>query len=341
MGAGVNRRKGLFRRNAATFVAGVLAVGAWLPAPRPVPAGSCHQDAPPVLANDTGGHDLVTMTRLSCTAQVAVYGDEAVAALPRARTDWVAPYVEDMWGYLKREYGSCAVPRELPPPIGPGCEAFGEPKPLTVLLSATGNGGTTALRFDGLSGYRNTLLIADRSWDVDDDTLRDVISHKACQVAESAGQGVHGSPAAEVWGDSGWALFCQYDMYVNTGRAGDAERLFTTWIDDVAWFRDWFFPLWLEGGGDAQVMHRFFRLLSRHFPKRPENDGRNLVYARPMTLAEYVHFTSDAAGKDLSTRAAQAFGAVFDRAQFGAARRDFAGVVYDGPACAAAPRCSR
>jgi hypothetical protein len=256
----------------------------------------------------------------------------------------VASYVEDVWRYLKREYGSCAVLRELPAPIGPGCEAFGEPKPLIVLLNSSGNGGTIGLRFDDFSDFRNTLSISDRDWDAGNGILRDVISHEACHVVEGAGQGVHESPAFAVWGDSKWAHFCQYDLYVNTGRTADAERIFVAWMNDrdsvprgatdVAWFRDWFFPLWQEGGGNAQVMHRFFRLLSQYFPTRPENDNRNLIYTRRMNLGEYVHFTSGAAGKDLSARAARTFGAVFDRAQFDAARRDFPDVSYD-PACEA------
>jgi hypothetical protein len=42
-----------------------------------------------------------------------------------------------------------------------------------------------------------------------------------------------------------------------------------------------------------------------------------------MKAGEYVHFTSAAAGRDLSGRAAAAVGAGFDSAQFDRARRDF------------------
>jgi hypothetical protein len=340
-------RKGWFGGGVAALAVVMLTAGVWVVAARPASADVCHEDAPPTLTNYISGHHGVAMSRLDCSAEVAVYGDEGVARLPGGRTGWVLSYVEEVWRYLKREYGSCAVPRELPAPIGPGCEAFGEPKPLIVLLNSSGNGGTIGLRFDEFSGYRNTLSISDGSWDVGNGILRDVISHEACHVVEGAGQGVHESPAFRVWGDSKWAHFCQYDIYVNTGRAADAARIFTAWMNDrdnvppgatgVAWFRDWFFPLWQEGGGNAQVMHRFFRLLSQYFPARPENGNRNLIYTRRMTLGEYVHFTSGAAGRDLSGRAAQTFGAVFDRAQFDKARRDFPGITYDRTGCEPAP----
>ena len=75
-------------------------------------------------------------------------------------------------------------------------------------------------------------------------------------------------------------------------------------------------------------MDRFFGLLSQHFPKRPENDNRNLVYTRRMNAGEFVHFVSGAVGRDLSGLAQQAFNSGFNRAQFDQARAAFPGITY-------------
>ena len=51
-------------------------------------------------------------------------------------------------------------------------------------------------------------------------------------------------------------------------------------------------------------MDRFFGLLNQHFPKRLENDDRNLIYNRRMNAGEFVHFMSGAVGRNLSGMAA-------------------------------------
>jgi hypothetical protein len=94
----------------------------------------------------------------------------------------------------------------------------------------------------------------------------------------------------------------------------------------VAWFRDWFLPLWRDGGAQPDVMRRFFELVAANFPR---NDyGSFGAYTRAMTVGEYVHFTSGAAGRDLSARAAATFGSAFDRAEFDRARDDFPAVGH-------------
>ena len=75
-------------------------------------------------------------------------------------------------------------------------------------------------------------------------------------------------------------------------------------------------------------MAKFFRLVSQHFPKQPENGGRNMIYSRRMNLGELVHFTSAAAGRNLSSLATTAFGTAFTTAQFNQARTDFPALTY-------------
>ena len=102
-----------------------------------------------------------------------------------------------------------------------------------------------------------------------------------------------------------------------TGNADDFPRWRTRW------FRDWFYPLWRDCG-QAQVMNRFFQELARHFPRDP--DG---TYTRRMNWGEYIHFTSGAAGADMSSQARKAFGRHRDwTKQLELARAQFPGITY-------------
>jgi hypothetical protein len=141
---------------------------------------------------------------------------------------------------------------------------------------------------------------------------------------------VLGSPAFPLWGDSKWAEFFQYDLYVGIGLTADAQRLFdrfTNTSDDFPvagthWFRDWFYPLWRDHG-HAQVMVRYFQLLAQYFPKNGNS------YARDLNWGEYIHFMSGAANTNLKSLATKAFSWPSDwEQQFNKARSDFPKVQY-------------
>ncbi|HEU4426426.1 MAG TPA: discoidin domain-containing protein [Pilimelia sp.] len=306
--------------------------------PPPDPGG-CHADAPATLTDYISDHR-TTMTRVDCNADIAIYFDQALLNLPREQVQWALPFTREVWVHYRETYGSCAVNRTLPPPIGPNCVRFGHPKPLIAFFHQNQFfGGTVANRFDGFAGFRNTIDVGDNGWSANNATLRDVITHEACHIVEGASQGVHESPAfGEIWGDSKWAEICQYDFYRRTGRTADAQRTFTQFTNNrdglpvgannAAWFRDWFHPLYVETGSNMAFMDRFFGLLNQHFPKHPENGGANLIYDRRMNAGEFVHFMSGAVGRDLSTMAQQAFNSGFSRAQFDQARVQFPGITY-------------
>src|SRR5436189_2128353 len=85
------------------------------------------------------------------------------------------------------------------------------------------------------------------------------------------------------------------------------------------WFRDWFYPLWRDHG-HAQVMVRYFKLVSQHFPTNAAGNR----YARNMNMGELVHFMSGAAGTNLRAQAATAFGPTHPTDQeFAKAQADF------------------
>jgi hypothetical protein len=306
------------------------------------PSAQCPQDAPSTLRSSQDKP--VNVTRESCAADVAVYVDGSITT-PAETRSWVAGYMQDVWTYMRHTYGSCAVPRALPGPSGPNCEQFGAPDKslLVVLHELPGSmAGTSKMRFEPLWGFRNVIEVSAGTWNSSSTTLLSGFVHEVCHQVEDAGQGLHGSPAAQVWEDSRWADFCVYDFFAGTGRTALAEEVFDSFSSgthqnprgavDAHWFRDWFFPLWRDHG-KATVMQRFFELLSQYFPTKAENSGDNQKYARSMNTGEFVHFLSGAAGVDLSGRAAMAFNTGFTRSEFTQARADFPQVTYAAAAC--------
>ena len=279
-------------------------------------AGDTVPGAPLNLVDWIRGH-ASPMTRVQHDSTVAIYFD---AFMKRgADTEWIRPAVSKYFAYLTSTYGK-----------------FGPDRLFVFAHDGQFLGGTISVYFDEFAGFRNAIDVGHRGWGENDPVLHDELTHELCHIVEGASGGVHESPAFTVWGDSKWAEFCQYDIYVRLGLTGHAERVhakFTATSDNFPragtfWFRDWFFPIWRDYGG-ARTMVRFFALLKEHFPKVPENGGRNLIYARRMTLGEFVHFMSGAAGVNLKPRATTAFGwTTTTEAQWQSAREVFPGVVY-------------
>jgi hypothetical protein len=272
---------------------------------------------PPAMVNDwVRGHGGTPMARHAFDSHVALYVDSDVN---RAEIDWMLPFSTQAFQYMKQTYDPVAQ-------YGPNC--------LYVFIHrGRFGGGTISSYFDGFSMFRNATDVGAGSW-AQGTTNIDILSHEMAHIVEGSSNATHESPAFMVWSDSKWAEFFQYDLYVALGMMGDAQRVFQRFTNTTdnfprpgtRWFRDWFFPLWRDHGKGA-VMARFFKLLSQHFPKRPENNGRNPIYTRRMNLGEFVHFTSGAAGTDLTEQARTAFGDGFT-AQLTQARTDFPGVTY-------------
>jgi hypothetical protein len=244
---------------------------------------------------------------------VALYFDKDVN---RADTPWILPAMTKLWQYVKRTYG----------PLG-GDRLF------AIFHQGKYGGGHPSTYFDDSHDFRNVSDSGPGPWAPGSGRI-DIPSHESGHVVEIANNGVHGSPAFPIWGDSKWMEFFQYDAYVATGMTADAERVlarFTATSDDfpragTRWFRDWFYPLWRDHG-HAAVMVKFFALLAQHFPKRPE--GKAMAYTRDLDFGEFVHFMSGAAGTDLKPLATTAFGWPAEHeAQFAEAKTDFPAVTY-------------
>ncbi|GHF70675.1 hypothetical protein FHX82_005564 [Amycolatopsis bartoniae] len=243
----------------------------------------------------------------------AIYLDEDVN---RNGTRWLLGYVSDIWRYSKATYGGT---------FGPDARLY------SIHHGHRYSGGHPGYHTDASHDHRNVSDCGPGPWTERHDGAFDLPSHEIAHVVESVNNGVQGSPAFGIWGDSKWAEFFQYDLYVALDLPRHARRLradFTKGSDDFPrpgthWFRDWFHPLWTDGG-HAKVMVSFFRLLAQHFPT--EGGTR---YRGQLNWGEYVHFTSGAAGADLRPLARRAFGWPDEwAAQFEQARADFPLIDY-------------
>jgi hypothetical protein len=255
------------------------------------------------------------LQRLAFNEDIALYVDDDTN---RAAIEAMIPDLTKMWKYTKKTYG----------PFGP------EGRLYYIFHQGKYSGGHPSTYFDASHDGRNVSDSGPGPWT--GPTAIDIPSHEVSHVVEGANNGVHGSPAFPVWGDSKWAEIYQYDVYKAIGREADAKRLYDKFMKgsdnfpraNTAWFRDWYYPLWRDHGG-AQVLVRFFALTAKNFPTEQENGGKNRKYRRDMNWGEYIYFMSGAANQDLRTLAAKAFGPSTERdAQFAKAQTEFPGITY-------------
>jgi hypothetical protein len=200
-------------------------------------------------------HDLV---RLYATDEhVSVYTDAGVS---HGQLRWLPRFASRAWQYSKLTYGG---------PWGPGERLY------LIVHGGKHGGGHAGYYFSPVHDYRNVGDCGLDSWSQHERLALDIPSHEISHVVESANNGRHGSPAYTVWGDSKWAEFYQYDLYMALGMEREAGRLYGTFMSGTdtfprpgtRWFRDWFYPLWRDAG-QAAYMARFYKLLARDFPGR-------------------------------------------------------------------------
>ena len=292
--------------------------GGGTPTPTPTPTPNTGATPPPATVSDwIGGHG-VTMTRLSYDANTAVYVD---ANVNRSVIGWLQPFLTQMFSYCAQTYD----------PV----HTYGPSHLFMFAHQGQFGGGTISSYFDSFSSFRNALDVGADSWARADNINIDRVSHEMAHIVEGSSNGIHESPAFEVWRDSKWAEIFQYDVYVALNMPADADRVYNRFINTqdsfprtgTFWFRDWFYPIYRDHGG-APMLSRFFQLLAQHFPKVWENGGRNQTYARRMNLGEFVHFYSGAARVDLKPRATSAFGwTSTTETQWQQARTTFPGVT--------------
>jgi hypothetical protein len=242
---------------------------------------------------------------------VVLYFDDDV---DQSQTAWLLPFLTEVWQYTLLHYGQFT-------------DGERDGRLYGIFHQGKYSGGHPSTYFDASHDYRNVSDAGPGPWP---DGSFDLASHEISHIVEGASRGVHGSPAFGLWGDSKWAEFYQYDLYLGLGMDADAERVFDKFSatsDSFPqagsyWFRDWYYPLWRDHGG-VDVMVGYFELLAEHFPKNGDS------YAGDMNFGEYVHFMSGAVNANLKALATDAFGWPGEReTEFQNARTEFSGITY-------------
>ena len=224
---------------------------------------------------------------------VALYFDDA---MPRRGIAWMVPFVTKAWQYTKKTYGT----------FGP------DPRLFLIFHQGKFGGGHPSTYFDESHDRRNATDCGLDNWD---HNSIDVVSHEIGHIVEGGNNNVEESPAFEIWHDSKWIEFYQFDLYMALGLKNDARRMYEKWANQSDnfprqgshWFRDFFYPLWRDHG-HAQVMVSFFELVAKYFPRGPYGKDKHPRYTRRMNWGEFIHFMSGAAKQDLRPLARRAFG---------------------------------
>jgi hypothetical protein len=246
--------------------------------------------------------------------EITVYKDDAVGA----DITWPYQLMTDVWKYTKKTYGT-----------------MGEDPRLYVVLhgGAYGTMGRFLPYFDEEGDFRN---VVDLSTDNYNYKLfaEPALIHETGHVVESATNGVKGSPAFNIWGDSKWNDMFIYDVYLGLGMKDQAVAWHNSYMAErtpypragTYWFRDWWMPIYTKYGQSA-VLSKYFVVLSKNFPKVPHVKG--FEFNGSLNMGEFVHFWSGAAGVSLKAQAILAFGWTDEwDAQFKQAQIDYPNVTY-------------
>jgi hypothetical protein len=253
------------------------------------------------------------LQRVAYNDDVALYFDPDV---PATAADWLLPFMTKVWRYTRQTYGEFK-------------NATTDGRLYQISHQGRYSGGHPSTYFDASHDFRNVSDCGPGPWT---NKGYDIPTHEVSHVIEGSVNGVAGSPQFGLWGDSKWAEFYLYDVFVALGMTADAQRVYNAFMNGsdsfpqagTKWFRDWFYPLWRDHG-HAQVMVKYFKLLSQHFPKNAAGNR----YSRNMNMGEFVHFMSGAAKTNLRAQAATAFGATHPTdAEFAKAQADFPQITY-------------
>lgn len=285
-----------------------------------VPTDIEDPNAPPRLWREKWLEHELLLTRQYYNDSIVIYHDEDMDDA----VTWTRRATTKIWDYTWKTYGG-----------------FGPDIRLKVALhGGTYGGGHPGYYLSNSHGYINMIdagLAKNRWLDSIGEPL-DLIAHEIGHIVEGTSYNTLNSPAFHIWGDSKWMEIYQYDVYKALGWSEKAQnwhnRMLTSRENfpraNTFWYRDWFYPIY-DTYGEKNVLNKFFRLLSQHFPTTSIPNGRK--YTRDLNFGEFIHFWSGAAEKDLSDLALDAFGDK-DRhgnrwePQFQKAKLDFNKITY-------------
>jgi hypothetical protein len=263
--------------------------------------------APPSTWTETGwyrGHDR-PLTRRPLDSDIAMYTDPYVSP---SSVDWLRPILNQNFQFTKQAYGSLSDPV-----LSVIAEQDGRPEEVN---DNYGMGGVIYVSSDE-AFYRNITFAASSDWANQNEQWNiDALTHELGHIVESNNNGWFNSPSFSAWGDSKWCEIFVWDVFAHSTKlpAGWADRSFTEFnnaIDDYGnhWFRDFTYPLYQGKVGNTDpsrkgsaLYSRYFQLLAQYLPKLDSTYGD-----KQMTVGEYVHFMSAAAGVNLEEQAKIAF----------------------------------
>jgi hypothetical protein len=113
----------------------------------------------------------------------AIYVDSGVR---RAEVQWLPRFINVTWQYSKATYG----------------DAFGsDPRIYSIHHAGRHGGGHAGYYVSPVHDYHNVSDCGLDTWREGNTLARELPAHEIGHSVESANNGVHGSPAYEIWGD--------------------------------------------------------------------------------------------------------------------------------------------
>jgi len=257
------------------------------------------------------------LSRVYLDNDLALYYDNDVS---HSTIPYISRFLSNAWRYVKNNYGS----------FGPDERLY------AIFHTGRYSGGHPSEYYSASHDYKNVIDQGPGPWFEHLGSM-DLPVHEVFHIVEFASFNAQGSPGFGkppdgIWGDSKMAEIFGYDLYKGLGLHDEAERVKRSDMGksdsfprpNTYWFRDWLYP-WYTRGGETRALVNFFRLLAEHFPK---HSGTN-QYSRSLNWGEFIHFSSGAAGINMQSQAAFAFGWTNEMDdQFNRARSDFPAITY-------------
>lgn len=220
---------------------------------------------------------------------------------------WPITFTRDAWESLRRMYGRFGNDRLY-------VVLHGKPQPQDLNF---------ATYLDASKGRLNAMEVGSSNWAVENATNVDLIARNLAQIVVRSARGVR-YPGLE----PGWADILVHNIFNVTNRPEDQarwiiemEREAESNVANVPMYTQWYLPIYRDLGMGG-VLNRFFLARVSHFPIADFGDIR--TFARAMNRGEFIHFWSNAAGRNLTELGGEVFGwstGLMD--QYHKARTDF------------------
>ncbi|KAI9094017.1 hypothetical protein DFS34DRAFT_250920 [Phlyctochytrium arcticum] len=307
-------------------------------------AQACHPDAPAtaVVEYASGNGSTTTMTRASCYFDVAFYYNAALLTRPKSEYAWFEPWVRQLWGYFRKNFGGCVVNRTTDGFGGRQCENFGAPKPLVIFafLDPVNTGSVSYCRFEDMDGANRNFIKVEGTTFVEANAakVKDAIGHEMSLISELVPQGTWNMGTFSLWSLGwGWTRFPLYDFYHQSGDIISRDRYYNeqsvTLVNNppdataVSWF-SFFYGIWLNNGKSIRFLTKFWNYYALYFPKSQDQNSKVWNIDGEINIGEAIHFLSAAVGRNLTALAASRFNTGWKPQTYFAAVAQYPALTY-------------